>query len=495
VSRRRAEANIRSGHSKSSALPPPGTSGNLVLQRARHRIFWPGASAKLSPTHSSRSLSPPRLPDWTLSHSTQRDDMRRLARSRARRLDPSLNAFVSIDAGVPQPSGDLAGLPYAAKDMFRTATHEPTCGLAAPCGAIDAGTSDVLVRLDAAGADRIGFTNMTALAYEPSGFNAVRGRVHNPWNADFITGGSSSGSAAAVASGSVIVALGSDTGGSVRIPAHACGVSAWKPTWGLLPATGAMPLAPTLDTIGLLARSAADILFVARTMTELSASAEIERVVVLSDLLIECAPAVRRAVDDGIAALDACGMSLAHTEAISAIDAIDRHALIVLQGEAARAHRTRIDDPLLEPSLRRRLSKGLDIDEQTLAASRTVRTVLANDFAERVLRGADAGVLPVMSIRTPEAAECDPASERFSPKTLYALSRFTRFVNLLGFPAVAVPCGFDDRGLPVALQLVGRPGHDAALLELAARVQAITDWHGRVPTAIAELASDLEFSS
>src|SRR4051794_11444754 len=119
-----------------------------------------------------------------------------------------------------------------------------------------------------------------------------------------------------------------------------------------------------------------------------------------------------------------------------------------------------------------------------LDASRQARPTLAADFIAQVLRGCDAAVLPVMTIRTPMAEECDPASERFSPKTLHALSRWTRFVNMLGFPAIASPVGFDDRAMPVALQIVGRPGSDLALLDLGRQMQATTDWHARVPTGV-----------
>ncbi len=420
--------------------------------------------------------------------------MRTTVRERARHLDTRLNAFVMIDRGSPQTGGSLGGLPYAAKDMFMAPAHAPTCGLAT-AGELDIlGESDILARLDAAGADRVGFTNMTALAYEPSGFNAARGRVRNPWNLDFVAGGSSSGSAAAVASGSVVAALGSDTGGSLRIPAHACGVSAWKPSWGLVATSGAMALAPTLDTIGLLARSADVLQAVAGHMAELPAAEGITRVAVLSDAIAECDPAVRRAVDDGLAALAACQLTLSRVDAMAAIEAIDGHALIVLQGEAARLHRARLNDPTLDRSLRRRLAKGLEIDDRALQESRDARPSLAAAFVDQVLRGAHAAALPVMAIRTPEADECDPTSDRFSPKTLYALSRLTRFVNMLGFPAVALPVGFDDRGLPVALQVVGRPGSDLALLDLGRRFQIATDWHGRIPTGIADLVLDAEHS-
>jgi aspartyl-tRNA(Asn)/glutamyl-tRNA(Gln) amidotransferase subunit A len=290
-----------------------------------------------------------------------------------------------------------------------------------------------------------------------------------------------------VASGSVVAALGSDTGGSLRIPAHACGVSAWKPTWGFVSTAGAMELAPTLDTIGLLGRSVEVLRAVAGHMAELPEAEAITRVAVISDAIDACEPAGRRAVDDGVAALAACPVTLARVDAMAAIDAIDRHALIVLQGEAARLHRARLDDPALDRGLRRRLAKGLDIDDRTLQQSRDARPALAADSIEQVLRGAQAAVLPVMAIRTPQADECDPGSERFSPKTLYALSRLTRFVNMLGFPALALPAGFDDRGMPVALQIVGRPGSDRALLDLGCRFQAVTDWHGRIPTGIADL--------
>ena len=439
----------------------------------------------------------PRIPDWSELDATGRRRRQEAARGRAHALDPVLNAFAQISAA-PAPSppaARLGGLPYAAKDMFQTPSHRPGGGIGGTGDLGIAGNSELLERLGAAGADLIGFTNMTELAYEPSGFNATRGRVRNPWKLDFISGGSSSGSAAAVASGAVVAALGSDTGGSLRIPAHACGVTAWKPTHGLVSVAGAMPLAPTLDTIGLLARSAEDMKTLVPIMAELPQSKGIGRAIVPEDVVAECEPAIRHAVADSVAAIAGAGIPIERRSALAAIETIDRCSLIVMQGESARIHGKWVDDPSLAPELRRRLAKGLEITDAALIESVNARMRLVRDFEEQVLAGSDVVVLPIMAILTPHADECDPASERFSPRTLYALSRFTRFVNMLGFPAVALPAGFDARGLPLGVQIVGRAGSDLALLDLVRHVQSKTDWHARIPTAIAHLVPEPELPS
>jgi len=427
------------------------------------------------------------IPPWTSLDAAAQQRWRTTLRDVAREADRRFNAFTSIEPAVDEPPhGALAGLPYAVKDMFRIAGHVPTCGLSDGSGLTIAGESDLLRRLDEAGADRVGFTNMTELAYEPSGYNASRGRIKNPWNTDFIAGGSSSGSAVAVAVGAAAAALGSDTAGSLRIPAHACGVTALKPTNGLVSMQGVMPLSPSLDTIGFLARDAADLILVTSACLSLPARRPIARAVVLADAMEQSEPAVQAACSDAIDAIGTCGIAIALRRGLQIFEAMDPHIFVILQAEAAREHRAALNDERLSASLRKRLAKGTQISDDTRENALSKRLQADGSFNEQVFGEADIVMLPVMPICTPEAALCDPTSARFSPKTLYELSRFTRFANFLGLPAAAMPAGFDDRGMPVALQIVGRPGQELALLELVRTVQARSEWHARMPTALAQ---------
>lgn len=433
-----------------------------------------------------------RIADWSRLTQAAQYKVASTAPLRASRLDTRLHAFVEIvpPSAVPSTGAPLSRIPYAAKDIFCAPNHRPRAGLNEPVEPIGGGYAEVLRLLDEAGATRMGFTAMTELAYEPSGYNAVCEYSRNPWNLDFVPGGSSSGSAAAVASGTAVVALGSDTGGSIRIPAHCCGITGWKPTWSTVSVAGSIALAPFLDCIGLLARSAADLALAAEVLQPTTRSARtIEKIVVLSDALQGADFSIRRACEDGIDVFARLSVAICSATAVPTIAHIDEHALLVMQAEAARTHAARTEAPGISAILRKRLLKGFAIDDVALAASRGKRRQLLEDFETHVLGEADAAVLPVMPIRTPRYSEVDPSSPHFSGRRLYELSRYCRFVNLLGLPAIALPVGFDDRNLPVGLQMIGRRGCDHDLIALAMRMQDKSDWHSRVPTAICDLVS------
>ena len=426
--------------------------------------------------------SAPRFPDWSSLSQAERAAAFARCERRLGGIGRKLNAVEQIFPAQYSNRGPLSSMPYVAKDMVATGRSAPSWGCSSPQAAALPRAS-IVDRLDQAGASLIGTATMTELAYEPAGITR-RGAL-NPWSLDAIPGGSSTGSAILVASGCCFAALGSDTGGSVRIPAHCCGVTGLKTTWGVIPTDGSMSLAPSLDTIGLLARSAADIALIWRSIFSADESAEANnpKATVLEDAFAACDGEIADICRNAIAILEKSGVLI---ETISGFpEQADQFALVVLQAEASREHREHIDDTRIDATVRKRLRKGLSISDQELGLALAARDRLRSDFLFHYLREASVAFLPVLPIRTPRLREVDPASAHFNPRALYALSRFTRFVNFLGLPALAVPAGFDSSGLPVGLQIVGRPGSEALLLEIGSRLQAGSNWSSRVPRAVA----------
>jgi len=421
-----------------------------------------------------------RFPVWSSRAAADRPAAIAQMRRRLDNIGRKLNAVVDVVDVRCTVDGLLGGMPYVVKDMIATGVTRASWGCATPFDTAPRAAT-LIERLEKAGGCLIGTAEMTELAYEPSGYNAARGSVLNPWNFDMVPGGSSSGSAALVASGCAFAALGSDTGGSVRIPASCCGVTALKPTWGVLPLDGTMPLAPSLDTIGIFARSAADLALLWNALGGAGAERSPRASgVVLEDAFAESDDEVARICRDAIEVL---GIPTSSRDGFP--KQADEECMTVMQAEAARVHAGRLDDARIDATLRKRLAKGLAINDEALARSVAMRAPLRDAFLADMLWDADFALLPVMPIRTPNAAETDPASPAFSARMLYALSRFTRFVNYLGLPALALPVGFDGRGLPIALQIVGRPNSEARLIDLAKTFQPKTDWHGRIPSMIA----------
>lgn len=372
-------------------------------------------------------------------------------------------AFVAAAPHRNLRAGPLSGLSFALKDMFDWEGRPPTCGLAKANGPVPARDASLIASLLENGASCAGLVEMTPLAYEASGGNFERGRPRNPLDATRICGGSSSGPAVAVAAGLADFGVGSDTAGSLRIPAQCCGIASWKPSLGLLPLEGAMPLAPSFDVPGFLARDVAILSRLADAVAPRVGDRAM-RLAIASDL--DCADAglLERLAGE----LNATQMALRPV-----LDACDPPMLMVLQTEAARIHAATLAKISPDPAFARRIGKGLEISDADLDAARaTIKQLRAN--AETMLfASGDAILLPVMPIATPLVAECEPASPTFSARTLYRLAEYTRFVSALGLPAVVMPMGRDGNGMPVGVQIIARHGADAELIALAQAIASV----------------------
>jgi aspartyl-tRNA(Asn)/glutamyl-tRNA(Gln) amidotransferase subunit A len=342
---------------------------------------------------------------------------------------------------------------------------------------------------------------MAEFAYGPTGHNAHYGAVRNPFAPDHITGGSSSGSGSAVAARLTFAALGSDTGGSIRMPAHFCGVTGLKTTVGRVSRAGAMPLSQSLDTVGPLARTAEDCAILLGLMAgadpaDPTALAEpvpdyvAATLGAMKGLVIgvpsafyvdDLDPEVAGVLDATIATLRSEGARIVQ------VDLPDQRQLsgaaqLVLAVEAAAFHkRWMIERPQdYSPQVLMRLQNGLAIPAVTyLEAMRWRGPALAAHLA--ATEGVDAVIAPVSPVPAPTIAESDVGNTPDAAAMLQRLTRFTRPINYLGLPSLSVPSGFTRAGLPVGLQLVGRSFDEAMILRIGAAFQRATDFHDRVP--------------
>ncbi len=309
----------------------------------------------------------------------------------------------------PAPA-DGGRFPFALKDMVDVVGHAPTFGLDHSPLPPATTTAPVVQHLEAAGGRLVAFTAMTPLAFDPSGANRWQGRPLNPWNPDRICGGSSSGSAVAVALGAVPLALGSDTAGSLRIPAHCCGVSSWKPTRGLIPHAGTLALAPTLDTLGFLGRDA-DWLDVAAAIFAPNPQAAGDRIGVALDLLDDCDTGIIRAFGAAQEALEDLRFDLSEVALAPLMAATSTPVLELLLGESARAL-AGIAAAEQDPLFATRLAKGRAMPEAQLEALRADLAACL-PLAQALFEAHDAILLPAMPCITPMVAACDPQTPGF----------------------------------------------------------------------------------
>ncbi len=431
---------------------------------------------------------------------------------RARQVQPRLNCFLRIDESAALEAarladrgpvrGPLHGVPMAHKDMYYRRGVVSSGGSRILRERPAATTATALARLDAAGALQFGVLNMAEFALGPTGHNWHYGHCRNPWNAERITGGSSSGTGASVAARANFAGLGSDTGGSIRLPAAICGTAAIKPTYGRASRAGAMPLSFSLDTVGPLARTVEDAALIAQ---------------VIAGADPEDATCDARAVPDWLAQIDrpieglrigrprqhfydGCDADIA-AALEGSLDTFRRLGARVVDvdlpevgpyiaagsllsaSEAAAYHatwlRTRAGD--YSDQVRGRLQQGLAIAAHAYIDALQARGTAIAQFCERVFSKVDVVHAPVLSMRTPSIAETDLGWSERTAEVLARITRLTRPGSYLGLPSVCANAGFTSQGMPIGLQLIAPPFDEATALRAGHAFQRATDWHLRVP--------------
>jgi aspartyl-tRNA(Asn)/glutamyl-tRNA(Gln) amidotransferase subunit A len=408
--------------------------------------------------------------------------------------------------------GILAGVPLAHKDLFYRAGRVASCGSKIRRAFVPAITATVLDRLDEEDAVDCGTLHMTEFAVGPTGYNEHFGHGRNPWNPDHVCGGSSSGSGIVVSSSCVPGALGSDTGGSIRHPSAMCGLTGLKPTHGAVSRYGVMPLSGTLDCVGPIARHARDTarlfdIISGRDILDSSTSnAHVEKTEErltgdIRGVSIGCPrnfyhdllePDVAMAFAEAVKTFGSLGVRVRDSD-VPDMERLNALSSFILAVEGATLHRTWLEERPNDyaDQVRARLEPGLLYPATRYVEAISLKEPLTREWIDRAIGSNDCAVVPILSTSVPSIAETTKGSQDEITRIIGGVTRNTRAINYLGLPSVAVPCGFSANGLPIAVQIVGRPWAEALLLKIADAFQRVTDWHLRTPTGLATMDSSL----
>ena len=410
-------------------------------------------------------------------------------------------AEAEMSAGVDR--GPLHGIPYAAKDLYDVAGYPTTAGCPLLESNIAGRDCAVIRKLNDAGAVLLGKTITVQFAYGGAGINSQQGTPHNPWHREpHLPGGSSSGSGVAVASGMAPMALGSDTGGSVRIPAAFCGISGLKTTVGQISRAGVYPLSWSLDSVGPLTRSVEDAALIYHALAGADCDDSSTREYSAADVLSGLDAGVRglrlafaetvffdevdhevaalvRATGQVFSALGAQVGSIAFPQARQAVELNPKG--LIIAAEAYTLNRKLIDNQFskLDPVVALRMARGAEIPaHEYLQSQRDWQTLRAG--AMKQLRDVDALLCPTVMIPPTPVAEVARDMEKYTQRNLQIL-RNTAIGNILNLCAVTVPCGFTSAGFPVGLMIYGKSFSEAMVLRIGTAFQRATDWHSRSP--------------
>ena len=443
-------------------------------------------------------------------------ELAQAALERIERLNPRLNAFITIlgeqaieaakaaerEITAGKIHGPLHGIPIALKDLCATKGIRTTAGSKILSSHIPTEDATVTVRLAQAGTILLGKLHMNEFAYGPDGDNVHYGPVHNPWDRERITGGSSSGSGAAVAASLCLGALGTDTGGSIRIPSALCGIVGIKPTYGRVSRYGITPLSWSLDHAGPMAKSVQDVALLLQAMAghdgkdpstvllpvpdyaaALTGDVRGLRIGVPREYFFEMLDAeVERAVRQALETLKGLGASVQEVSWPTL-----RHttlaALVIVLAEASAFHERwiRTQAQAYHPEIAMRLKWGLLLPASAYLKAQRLRALICRD-AMRFWSQVDVVVTAATLIPAHRRGQTHVRLGAREVSTREALLRLMRPFNLTGLPAIAVPCGFTASGLPIGLQIAGKPFDESTVLRAAHAYEQHTEWHHRQPS-------------
>jgi aspartyl-tRNA(Asn)/glutamyl-tRNA(Gln) amidotransferase subunit A len=457
--------------------------------------------SNLAPKIRRRLLSPVELTSWILA--------------RIEKRNPDLNAYITItsDLALEQAKrtereiargryrGPLHGIPICLKDLFFTEGIRTTAGSRILRDFVPPHNAAVVDRLMDAGAILLGKTNLHEFAYGATNVNPHFGPVHNPWNHGRMSGGSSGGSAAAVTAGLAVASLGTDTGGSIRIPAAACGCVGLKPTYGRVPLCGVIPLAQSLDHVGPICRCVTDAVLMleaiagadpcdpasfgktgARFGRGLKTGLRGLRIGVPRQYFFDrLQPDVKRNTLKAIAVMERHGGEIVEVN-VKRLDETSGLAGIITLAESLVYHHPwilkRPDDYGLD--LRTRFKEGMEITALAYLQSQEARCAYTQEF-ENALQSVDIVVGPTLPVAAPRMEEGEVLAGRSKENVRMALLRLTRPGNLTGLPAISLPSGFTREGMPTGLQMIGRRMDERTVLRAAFALEQATPWHKVFP--------------
>jgi aspartyl-tRNA(Asn)/glutamyl-tRNA(Gln) amidotransferase subunit A len=438
-------------------------------------------------------------------------DLTRAYLERIERLNPALNCYITVssDAAVAQAHaaeqeivagkyrGPLHGIPIALKDLFETANVRTTAASKVLSQSLPKQDAEVVTRLKRAGAVILGKLNLHEFAYGGSGVISYFGAVTNPWNLGYTTGGSSSGSAAAVAAGMCCAALGTDTAGSVRLPASCCGIVGFKPSYGMVSLSGVIPLSWSYDHVGPMTRTVTDAAIVLDTIAGYDVQDTASREYPCGDFAAALAgtwpgglrigvarspffddldPEIAEAVDQAVKLLASAGGRML---GIGIPEMADRTVSTAESFAYHTANFLPARENDYQPATLRRILSGNRVTTVEYIMKKRELDIVRRSLAD-MLKKVDIVVSPTTPVLPPTFSDLEQNLDKLRPTELLML-RNTRPFNVLGWPAISVPCGFTKDGVPIGLQIASGAGRDEMVLRAARLYEQQTTWHKRRP--------------